>query len=121
MSRGDCGLRHVDSLPRGRASHVRTNSVARPAVDSGSRGHPDFRSTLHLGTQQQIDRRPRAQRRARHAFARLDACSSMQSSFAAQITRRLLSTTKTLYRMMAVPSKGGTIIVIECLSKAVQK
>ncbi|MET4277757.1 hypothetical protein ABIB68_006433 [Bradyrhizobium sp. F1.2.2] len=39
---------------------------------------------------------------------RLAACSSMQSSFAAQITCRVRCTTNTLYRMMAVPSKRGT-------------
>lgn len=38
--------------------------------------------------------------------------------FAAQITRRLLSTTNTLYRMMVVPSQRGTVIVIECPSKS---
>lgn len=35
------------------------------------------------------------------------ACSSMQSSFAAQITCLLLSTTNTLYRIMEVPSSRG--------------
>ncbi len=51
---------------------------------------------------------------------RLAACSSMQSSFATQITCRLLSTTNALYRIPQ-SDPNGTVIVIECPSKAAGK
>ncbi|WP_314962136.1 hypothetical protein [Bradyrhizobium cosmicum] len=54
----------------------RDKAVASPAIYSGQSGHLEFRSTTHIETEQRADHLPRAQRRARHAFARLDVSPS---------------------------------------------
>lgn len=91
--------------------NVRTNnSAVRPAVYVGRSGRLDC--SFDVAPRNTATRRSSSQSSTSCSpcicsARRLAACSSMQSSFAAQITCRLLSTTSTLYRMMQSHPKGG--------------
>lgn len=89
---------------------VRINPAVRPTVYVGRSGRLDC--SFDVAPRNTATRRSPSQSSTSWSpdicsARRLAACSSMQSSFAAQITCRLLSTTNTLYRMMQSHPKGG--------------
>lgn len=91
-------------------ANIRTNPAVRPAVYVGRSGRLDY--SFDVAPRNTATRRSPSQSSTSCSpyicsARRLAACSSMQSSFAAQITCRLLSTTNILYRMMQSHPKGG--------------